>query len=367
MPHFRPGGKCVKAYQLKITLKNSKPPIWRRCIVPAGITFSGLAEIFTEVMGWSGCRLSEFEFYYDKLKIMDNCDEFKYNNPYYGCMEASETIINELLESNDWFSYIYDSEGRWQHRVTIEKIIDDYEYDYPQIVKYKGNCPPEDCGGIYKYYELMDALNDEKHPEHDEYAKWAAANGYPNQYDMDAVNVLLKAEKNLKLIQADNCVGKAADRSDLIIMCFNAAEILYGIVPSRVIVEMYNNCCDCEEQYIDSKILKQELRRIPKEYINFEYVENQYVSVELLEDDSYNELLRYQRNKEFYIPGLSEIEQLYEYEYIADEPMLKRLQMFLVNKLGIEAAKAEACSGYAQRMVCDGYDMQEVLDFFCGE
>ena len=31
----------MKAYQLKIAIKNSKPLVWKRCRVPAGITFSG--------------------------------------------------------------------------------------------------------------------------------------------------------------------------------------------------------------------------------------------------------------------------------------------------------------------------------------
>lgn len=44
----------MKAFQLKIAIKNSKPPIWRRVIVPAGITFSQLSLILNEVMGWSG-------------------------------------------------------------------------------------------------------------------------------------------------------------------------------------------------------------------------------------------------------------------------------------------------------------------------
>lgn len=42
----------MKAFQLKVMIKNSKPPIWRRVVVPSGITFSQLSMIFNEVMGW---------------------------------------------------------------------------------------------------------------------------------------------------------------------------------------------------------------------------------------------------------------------------------------------------------------------------
>ena len=52
----------MKAYQLKVSIKNSHPPIWRRCIVPAGITFSQLGVLLNEIMGWSGSHLFSFEF-----------------------------------------------------------------------------------------------------------------------------------------------------------------------------------------------------------------------------------------------------------------------------------------------------------------
>lgn len=66
----------MKAFQLKIVIKNSKPPIWRRLIVPAGITFSQLSMILNEAMGWCGDHLFEFEFYHLGLKVMEEADDF---------------------------------------------------------------------------------------------------------------------------------------------------------------------------------------------------------------------------------------------------------------------------------------------------
>ena len=42
----------MKAYQLKVQIKESHPPIWRRVIVPAGLSFSQLSVLLNEVMGW---------------------------------------------------------------------------------------------------------------------------------------------------------------------------------------------------------------------------------------------------------------------------------------------------------------------------
>ena len=71
-------------------------------------------------------------------------------------LEANTTFIREFLEANDWFTYTYDLGDDWQYRVTIEKVITDYELDYPIVLKYKRDCPPEDCGGIYGFYQNLE-------------------------------------------------------------------------------------------------------------------------------------------------------------------------------------------------------------------
>lgn len=182
----------MKAFQLKVVIKNSKPPIWRRIIVPAGITFSQLSMILNEAMGWCGYHLFEFEFYHLQLNIIEGADDFF--DGAFDCIEASETYIREYLEENDWFTYTYDLGDDWQHRVTVEKILDDYELDYPQVIKYKGDCPVEDCGGIYGYYDYMDAVNDPDYPDREDYLDWLEMQGYPHIYDMDAVNEEMKKE-----------------------------------------------------------------------------------------------------------------------------------------------------------------------------
>ena len=83
----------MKAFQLKIAIKNSKPPIWRRVIVPAGITFSQLSIILNKVMGWCGYHLFEFEFYHLELRIAEDAEEFDVGYGPYDYVEASSTYI----------------------------------------------------------------------------------------------------------------------------------------------------------------------------------------------------------------------------------------------------------------------------------
>lgn len=178
---------------MKIVIKNSKPPIWRRCIIPAGITFSQLSIILNKVMGWSGYHLSEYEFYHLQLQLRED-DEINDFVPLwdFDLLDSSKIFINEYMEQQEWFTYTYDFGDDWQHRVTIENIIEDYPNNYPQVIKFKGDCPIEDCGGIEGYYECIDVIEDSDNPESNERRVWAESQGYGFTYDMDEVNEDLK-------------------------------------------------------------------------------------------------------------------------------------------------------------------------------
>lgn len=177
----------MKAYQLKVMIKNSKPPIWRRIIVPAGLSFSQLELVLNETMGWNGGHLGSFEFRASGVQIEESFDDFFMTD----AIDATETIIDDFLDEADWFSYIYDFGDWWDHRVTVEKVIFDYPHNYPQVIKIKGDTPPEDCGGIYGYYELLRILNDPDDPMHEEMSDWIEIVS-PVKYDIEEVNDMLE-------------------------------------------------------------------------------------------------------------------------------------------------------------------------------
>lgn len=183
----------MKAYQLKIQIKNSHPPIWRRLIVPAGLSFSQLAVILNEAMGWCGYHLFSFEFYHLGIHVEDNVEEYDdFGWSDYEREEADETLIDTYLDTEGWFTYIYDFGDDWQHRVTVEKILEDYDKNYAQILKYKGNTPYEDCGGIDEYYRILEILRNPDSPEYEEMKEWTEGN-FCTEYDMECVNESLKS------------------------------------------------------------------------------------------------------------------------------------------------------------------------------
>ena len=174
----------MKAFQLKIMIKESHPPIWRRVIVPAGLSFSQLTVILNITMGWSGYHLSDYEFKDENLRIIDDPDGFDFS--FGDEIDASDTCIDDFLYEGDWFNYVYDFGDYWQHRLEVEKIIDDYDKNYPEVVKFKGDTPWEDCGGIYGYYDKLETLKNPDSPLYEEIFEWTGGKTEP--YDLVDVN-----------------------------------------------------------------------------------------------------------------------------------------------------------------------------------
>ena len=203
----------MKAYQVKITVKGSHPPIWRRCIIPAGITFSQLAVLFNEIMGWKGYHLFAFQFH-DLGICVEEIDE-DYADMDYNLEEATETLIDPYMEQVKWFTYCYDFGDDWEHRIDIESVITDCEYMHPVVLKAKGACPFEDCGGIDGYYEFLEAIRDPDNAEHEDVCGWAESVGYmedgeydPSYFDIKGINEMLESCFQVRFV-------KKADESDV--------------------------------------------------------------------------------------------------------------------------------------------------------
>ncbi len=89
----------MKAYQLKVQIKNSHPPIWRRVIVPSGITFQYLSEILNVTMGWIGYHLHSFEFFHSGISVEMKSDELNFFDDMDNkSLDEQETVIDTFLE-----------------------------------------------------------------------------------------------------------------------------------------------------------------------------------------------------------------------------------------------------------------------------
>jgi hypothetical protein len=176
------------ALQLKITLNHTNPPIWRRVLVPADITFFDLHHILQITMGWKHSHLFDFKF---GNYIIGYLDE----DAPEDLADANEVTLDTLLTKPGLkFKYFYDFGDGWEHTIEVEKITDEVQ-EYPVCVEGEMNCPPEDCGGIPGFENLLSILNDKGHPEYEEMREWAGRYN-PKKFNMAKINRELPKYKN---------------------------------------------------------------------------------------------------------------------------------------------------------------------------
>ena len=136
--------------------------------------------------GWKNSHL--FEFNIDsKYRITFKDADFEDDN--IKSVDARDVIIGDIYkQEKDEYLYEYDLGDSWEHCIKIEKFLKKQEgMKYPICSDGALNCPPEDCGGIRGFYELLKVLKDKNHPEYREMKDWAGRYD-PLKFDIEAVN-----------------------------------------------------------------------------------------------------------------------------------------------------------------------------------
>lgn len=136
----------MAGYQLKITLEYTKPPVWRRVIVPDRITFGDLHDIIQVLFGWEDMHLHDFTFSENMQLHIGPIEEDDY---YSNDLDEDSICIDEYIKNHKWIRYTYDFGEDWQHKIVFEQEHSDYEKRYPQVIKYKGDNFLEDSGGAF--------------------------------------------------------------------------------------------------------------------------------------------------------------------------------------------------------------------------
>ncbi|MCL4858191.1 MAG: hypothetical protein KJZ93_02240 [Caldilineaceae bacterium] len=177
-------------YQIKITLRYLRPPIWRRVLVPAAMTFADLHDVIQLTMGWDNSHLHEFTIGSRTIGMAELQDEFDLED------EDKVTLQDVITGEKVRFRYQYDFGDSWDHEILLEKILPpDPTLKLPHCVKGKRACPPDDVGGVWGYANFVEALADPNHPEHEDMVEWFGDEFDPEAFDLDAVNQALSTSR----------------------------------------------------------------------------------------------------------------------------------------------------------------------------
>ncbi|MBN1305664.1 MAG: plasmid pRiA4b ORF-3 family protein [Anaerolineales bacterium] len=196
-------------YQLKVTLKGSKPPIWRRLLVPENISLYELHAIIQIAMGWTNSHLHMFRI---GEEIYGDPADDEYGD--FGTKDETRSRLKKIANAEKiTFRYEYDFGDSWDHTILVEKIIPaEKSTQYPVCIAGKRACPPEDVGGLWGYENFLQAIANPDHEEHDEYIEWVGGDFDPEAFDLDEVNEVLPDYKHFDefgdmYLDEDNDVG----------------------------------------------------------------------------------------------------------------------------------------------------------------
>jgi hypothetical protein len=179
----------IETIQMKIELDGIEPDIWRRFVVDSSFTLQELHETIQIVMGWWDSHLYEFEFWGMHFGIPDPDDELL----DYEVKDSRKKKLKSLrLNPRDKIKYTYDFGDDWEHTITVEKVMKIGAAPYPICLDGERNCPPEDCGSIPGYEDIVNAMKNPKSKEAKEYAEWLGEPYDPEEFDIKRINTRLK-------------------------------------------------------------------------------------------------------------------------------------------------------------------------------
>jgi len=211
--------KMQRIYQIRVTLNGSKPPIWRKLAVPSDIVLDELHEVIQIAMGWTNSHLHQFRLHDKGLKpspqeMARRFQRDEWGDDFLGRMRGERVFVAEVTswgdpsdlggEDEEEFTlaevcpkvkskliYEYDFGDGWEHTIEVQKIVEPKPgVEYPLCLGGRKACPPEDCGGIWGYYELLETIADPDADDHDDMVEWLGEFD-PDAFDPEEVNAIL--------------------------------------------------------------------------------------------------------------------------------------------------------------------------------
>ncbi|HAX72626.1 MAG TPA: hypothetical protein DCY20_03805 [Firmicutes bacterium] len=193
---------------LQIRIELEELGVWRRLIVPSQLSFHALHHVIMSAMGWGDAHLYQFELEHKNLMLLfdqeeiDQMKELEDFTMHFPGMEnhairqvdyrlSQNEIITDYLSFAHDVTYIYDLGDYWKHRIVLEKYVPNYRKTYPICVYAHGVCPPEDCGGVGGYLELLEVLKDPNDEEFDSVFDWLNGMEYNSDLNIKEINKTL--------------------------------------------------------------------------------------------------------------------------------------------------------------------------------
>ncbi len=169
--------RIAEGFLLKVELSGITPAIWRSFTVPAELTLGDLHLLLQLIMGWNNSHMHGF-------RDEDNC----YGppaEPVEGQIDENSALLSDMFpKKGSTILYDYDFGDDWEHLITCKEVLS----KLPEIAVIDGKraCPPDDCGGVPGYYEILKVLDGST--DDCELRDWLDDDYDPKFFDAEQVN-----------------------------------------------------------------------------------------------------------------------------------------------------------------------------------
>jgi hypothetical protein len=179
--------KPGEIYQIKVTLLGTDPPIWRRLLVPADLTLERLHDVLQLAVGWEDCHMHEFRIGKQRFGKPDPLER-AFGRPRTAS-ERTARLFTVLDKARAKAVYTYDFGDGCDHEIVVEKCLTpEPGRAYPACLAGERHGPPEDCGGLPGFHDMLEAISDPRHEQHDEILEWLGGDFDPEAFSVDDVN-----------------------------------------------------------------------------------------------------------------------------------------------------------------------------------
>ncbi len=148
--------------RFRIELQETDPLVWREIEVPGDYTFWDLHVAIQDAMGWLDYHLHRFTMPHPRTKQERI---FGIHNLHQDCDDPpgwAHQVASMFTYRNDTALYEYDFGDDWRHTVRLVEVLRrDFKARYPRCVGGARACPPEDCGGVHSFAEIVAGTIDE--------------------------------------------------------------------------------------------------------------------------------------------------------------------------------------------------------------
>jgi hypothetical protein len=181
--------KSRALYQLKVTLQDIQPAVWRRVQVWEDATLAQLHDVLQVVMNWQDYHLHEFRIGRRLFSVPDTDDDM-YERKVID--ERRQRLSQVVTQVGTPFVYLYDFGDSWRHDLLLEAILlPEPTGQYPRCIAGARQTPPEDVGGTSGYEQYLEALADPQHEAHQDILQWRGPFD-PEAFSSDDINERLR-------------------------------------------------------------------------------------------------------------------------------------------------------------------------------